>query len=276
VTAAWQDEWLAQLSALFEGDEGALALVLGGSMASADGSADDWSDVDLTIILSDAALERYYGSSTWLAGLGTVMAEDRVAHSSTKTLRVCLTPFRRLDLTFIPESALASASSWEFNPFPGACRILWSRIPDLEGLIRAIPPAKEFADAAEAQLSRMEESFWFKATLAIAKAARNDLLVALHLALDLQRDCLALQMLLRDRSLRRNVHRTGGPPWNKIVAELLTQKHTDAVQNALDIVERRCACFDALAAEVSPSHRARSPSLALAIERARDEGRVRQ
>jgi hypothetical protein len=266
----WQEQSLAQLSALLKGDEDVLALVLGGSLARADGSADDWSDVDLTIILSDAALERYYGSSTWLARIGTVVAEDRQTHGCMKTLRVFLTPFRHFDLSFIPESALAQQSSWPFNPFPTARRILWSRMPDFERVIARIPPTSSFADESKIRLQRMEEVFWFKAAFAVAKAARNDLLVALHLALDLQRDCLVLQMLLRDRQLRTNIHRTGG--WgNEIVAQILAEGQGDSARGILNIVERCCACFDDLAAKVSPSHRPQSHLMVPAIEKARNE-----
>jgi hypothetical protein len=56
----------------------------------------------------------------------------------------------------------------------------------------------------------MANAFWFKAVQAVLKVVRGNRLIALHLALDLLRDCCVLEMLLRDRDTGTSVHRDGG------------------------------------------------------------------
>lgn len=266
--AEWQEESLSGLSTFFRRDRRVRALVLTGSMATPGATVDDWSDVDLKIILAAAALPEYYDSVAWVARFGELLASDRVESDYGKTLRLCLTPFRRFDLTFIPESVLKTAATLRSNPFGGNRRIVWSRLPKLNCLIASIPPPAPFVDPSGAQLRKIAEDFWFKAAIAIAKAARRDLLVALHLALDLQRDCLLLQMLLRDRRLGTNVHRFGG--WgDDIVAELMPRRRRKGSQQVLDVIERACACFDALSGRISPDYAARTPKFKDAMERAR-------
>lgn len=269
----WQRIAIDDLSSLFRKDAEVKALVLTGSLANGSVEPDEWSDVDLKIVLSRPALGRYYSSSDWLESFGEVLAEDRVEHGCTKTLRVCLRPFRRLDLTFVPEPDLEDAGNWEYNPFPGPYTVVWSRIPELERHIADIPPPA-FQDGGEGELDRIQEEFWFKAMIAIAKAVRNDLLVALHLALDLVRDCLVLQMLLRDRTERTTIHRKGG--WgNEIVGDLCTGCRQYSSEEILQIVETACTCFDDLAGSLSESYRPRAAQLIPAVKRAQ-KGVVRE
>lgn len=60
--AEWQEESLSGLSTFFRRDRRVRALVLTGSMATPGATVDDWSDVDLKIILAAAALPEYYDS----------------------------------------------------------------------------------------------------------------------------------------------------------------------------------------------------------------------
>jgi hypothetical protein len=73
---------------------------------------------------------------------------------------------------------------------------------------RALPPSVPKRMPSD-QFEQMTNDFRFKGMLAVAKVARSDLLVALHLSLDLIRDCCVLAMQLRDWETGTDHHRTG-------------------------------------------------------------------
>ncbi len=60
------------------------------------------------------------------------------------------------------------------------------------------------------QFNEMVHSFRFKSILAVSKkVVGGDLLIALHLAQDLIRDCSVLGIILRDRATGTNIHKYG-------------------------------------------------------------------
>ena len=85
------------------------------------------------------------------------------------------------------------------------------------------------------------------------KVVRDDRLIALHLALDLVRDCCVLGMMLRDRLEGTHIHREGGIG-NTVVADL-QNTHADYTRNGiLDIIEQSAVQFDRLASEWSEAY----------------------
>jgi hypothetical protein len=114
----------------------------------------------------------------------------------------------------------------------------------------------------------MADEFWFKAALAIVKVARNDLLIALHLALDLARDDLALQMIRRDQAKRTTVHRTGG--WgNELITRFSWNSQEGSGEEILNLISSSCEVFDELASELLPGYTQRGPLLFPKIESAK-------
>jgi hypothetical protein len=97
-------------------------------------------------------------------------------------------------------------------------------------------------------IEEMVDQFWFKAMLAGYKVVRDDRLIALHLALDLVRDCCVAGMMLRDRSERTNIHREGGLG-NHVVANLESTRSSYTAGGILDIIEQSAIQFDQLASE---------------------------
>jgi hypothetical protein len=86
----------------------------------------------------------------------------------------------------------------------------------------------------------------------VYKVVRNDLLIALHLAQELIRDCSVLGMMLRDRATGTNIHKHGGIG-NQIVAQLeVTQKPFTPV-GILDSIRESNEVFENLACEWSSS-----------------------
>lgn len=252
----WHIPAIAQLSYHFEQDSEVRAVLLAGSVADDDVQADVWSDVDVKVILTDQAVERYYATTDWLEPWGYVVGLERHDSPSVKTLRVCLEGFQRFDFVFIAESTLRQSPYLLRQP----CKVLWSRLPDLETYIAPRSPESEYHNVADADLNPIADLFWFKATVAITKVARNDLLIGMHLALDLARDCLVLQMMQRDREKGTTIHRTGG--WgNELVDWLILDRQKPSAQKTLELIKWSCETFDRLAAELSSIYVPRSTYL---------------
>lgn len=267
--STWQERAIQQLSRRFEQTAEGQAFVLTGSCAAEDAPVDAWSDVDAKIILAEGAVARYYASTAWLAPFGRIIGLERHEHPLTKTLRICLADFRRFDLTFIAASALQTPGAWDHNPIAPPHTILWSRLPDLEKHIAALPASAAYQDAPAEQIAALADAFYFKAAAAITKVARNDWLIGAHLALDLARDALVLQMIRRDREKRTTVHRTGG--WgNEIVDRLTWDERPSAGDGILALIHRSSEIFDELAADLDPTYPPRAPHLVPAIETARE------
>lgn len=266
----WQMGALEQLSQYFAAEPEAKAFVLTGSLAAADIAPDFWSDIDVKIVLADQAINRYYTTLTWLEPFGRLIGLERHAGPSTKTLRLCLEGFKRFDLVFIPESALHALGAKGEPLLRPPCTVIWSRLPGLETHIAAAPAALPYEDVSDEAVATIADQFWFKAAVAITKVMRNDLLIGMHLALDLTRDCLLLQMLQRDRVLRTTIHRTGG--WGNTWLEHFAWDSSEcSAVKILDLISRSCTGFDELAALLLPDYTARWPLLSPAIACAKRE-----
>ena len=251
-TPPWHETAIAYLGDCFKQDSEVHAVILTGSLADDSLQADIWSDVDLKVIVADHTVEKYVVSTDWLAPFGQIIGLEKHASPSTQTLRVCLDGFRRFDFVFIAESALQGDAHLLRRP----CRVLWSRLPDLEAHIAPQRPL-EYHGVTEADVVQLADTFWFKVSVAIAKVARNDLLIAAHLALDLARDCLVLQMMRRDREKGTTIHRTGG--WgNDLVDQLTIDAHQPSARKVHDLIRWSCETFDTLAFELSPAYTPRA------------------
>ncbi len=254
------------LQRLLEPDPGVLALTLFGSATRPD--RDAWSDLDALIVLTDDALARYHPSLAWLAPLGAVFAHDHSTGVYSATTRVCFDDFRRLDVVFTPETSLARLDAWPSIPFWAGCTVLFSRLPQItEMLTRRFAPPEVRPLSAE-QMDAMVEQFWFKSALTVVKVVRGDLLIALHLALDLVRDCCVLKMLLRDRAEGTNHHRHGGIG-NPFVLALDTMRTPYTAHGILDGVAHSAFLFDTLAAEFMAGYVPRRGPLLAALTSAR-------
>ena len=99
---------------------------------------------------------------------------------------------------------------------------------------------------------------------------RDDLLIGLHLALDLPRYCLVLQMIRRDRALGAAIHRHGGFG-NDLVARLCTDAQSWSPGEILGLIVRSSEIFDELAATLSPAYQPRLALMQEGFQRARDE-----
>ncbi|NIV35511.1 MAG: hypothetical protein GWN58_40485 [Anaerolineae bacterium] len=266
--AAWHDPIVEQLSRFFQKEPDARAFVLTGSLADGEIQPDRWSDIDAGIVLADGVLDRYTCSTGWLQFLGQTAGLERHEHPQGRTLRVCLEGLRRLDLTFVSEPALGEPSSWDRNPFYPSFVVLWSELPGLEMQLASLPQPAEYREPRREEIEELVDAFWLKAAVATTRVVRDDLLIGSHLALDLARDCLLLQMMRRDRQEGTAIHRTGG--WgNELAARVSWDGRGNSAEAILDLVRTSCEVFDELAPELLQGYNRRGPLLYPGIESAR-------
>ena len=267
---SWQPETIRQLTALAQADHAVRELVLIGSYAHArlDAHPDAWSDVDAVIVVDDGAVERFCPATSWLAPLGEIYASSPSCNGLVASTRVCFTDGRRVDLVVIAESALERIDEWGPGLFSSGARILFSRSAHLDNALERTFDPPEFEPAPQGEIQRLSNDFWFKGVLAVTKVARRDLLVALHLSLDMVRDCCVLAMMLRDRRLRTHHHRDGraGDPF---VAQLQTTQKPYTAAGILDRAQESSIAFDELAAQYASDYRPRRGPLLAWIDRVR-------
>lgn len=246
----WQVRFLRDLTRLLEARLSVRALLVQGSCADPRLALDPWSDVDVTLVVADGALNRYFSATDWLTPLGEVYTVNRSVGDTARTLRVCFTDFRRLDYVLLQESDFP-AHTIASNDI----RVLFTRSPlvtDATARERLVPLATP--TPAKRDLGQIGNDFWFKGMLATDKVIRNDLLIASHLTLALAQDVLVLQMWRRDRALGTTHHRAGG--WgNAVAAEVGTALDLSSPVAILASIERLALLFDQLAREWEPDHR---------------------
>ncbi len=120
------------------------------------------------------------------------------------------------------------------------------------------------------QFLELVRDFRFKSMLAVHKVVRNDLLIALHLTLDLIRDCSVLGMMLRDRATGTNIHKDGGLG-NQVVSKLEITQRPFTASGILDSITASNEAFERLAHEWSDTYTDERQHLLNWIEKAKTE-----
>jgi hypothetical protein len=186
------------------------------------------------------------------------------------TTRACFENFNRVDFVLTTESKLADIDKWSSIPFSSGVKILFSRSEIMDKVASQMyRQQKTFPPTAE-QFLYLVRDFRFKSMLAVYKVVRNDLLIALHLTLDLIRDCSVLGMMLRDRATGTNIHKDGGLG-NQVVATLeITQRPFTAI-GILDSITASNEVFERLAHEWSDTYTDERQHLLNWIEKAKTE-----
>lgn len=251
-TEPWQAEALEQLEIILKSDQDVLALAIFGS--TLESSHDPWSDIDCLLVLQEDAYSKFFPDTAWLNSFGTPYTHQTSENVSYASTRICFTDFRRLDIVITTPSKLAQLDHWTQIPFWRGVRILFSRSSLITQLLASTWPSPKPTLPSQAEFDAMVNHFWFKALLASHKVVRNDMLIALHLALDLVRDCCVLGMMLRDRREGTNIHREGGVG-NHVVAELQKDDFSYTSTGILDMIEQSAIQFDRLAGEWSPDYK---------------------
>jgi hypothetical protein len=99
----------------------------------------------------------------------------------------------------------------------------------------------------------MANDFRLKGMLAATKAARNELLVASHLGLDMIRDCLVLAMMVRDQATGTDHHRDGSQG-NHLIEPLNPPLKEYTASELLNSIERSAIAFESLALQLNGAY----------------------
>jgi len=254
----WQKVTTQELIALLQPNEAVRALLLKGSLVQESIQADVWSDVDVTVVVTDKALDVFFPTLDWLAPLGEIYTFSQSSSMFTRTSRVCFTDFRRIDFVFVEESVFLEQAVQSDIALP-----LFSRSLLVDDALKRTtskqPPAPIIT---EKDFEHMVNQFWFRGMLTTSKVMRNDLLIATDLALELLQNVCVLEMMIRDRKEGTSHHREGGIG-NNFIAQLDNARYSYTSEGILETVKQCGILFDTLAAQWSNKYQAkRFPLLA--------------
>ncbi len=217
----WQRALAEQASRTALDEPGVESVEVTGSLADPDAELDAWSDVDLRVVLAGGS---EFDGSRFVARFGTPWALTTQTTTGELVHRVVYDDGRRLDLVVVTRGGV---------PLGGV------RVP------RSVAGA-----VADGSLVEVRQA----AALAVAKLARDDLLIGMHLALELVQHCLEQAMVLHDRELGTTSHRTGGP-FNEVVARLDgLRRHPWTPAGGMALVREAADVHDELAVRLDPSH----------------------
>jgi len=249
-------------------DNAVVAVAVTGSLIQ--GRQDAWSDLDLLIVVEESALSRFFPTLAWLQPFGTIFAFEQSSSLFSSVTRVCFADFRRLDCVITTEAALTRLAEWPQVAFWQGVQLLFSRsVVVTETLSRQHTQPRPAAFSVE-QFQQMQQRFWFNGVVATTKVVRGDPLIALHLALDMVRDCCVLAMLLRDRATGTIIHRES-VLGETFVAQLAGINQPTTALGILTILEQAVIAFDDLAGQWAPGYEAHGQPLLQAITRAQHE-----
>lgn len=257
-----QEKLLKALVTFFQQEESVLAIITTGSLVERPQAVDEWSDIDLRLVVEDAVICPLLDTHTWTPNIGQLIGLERFERQNGITLRICLENDQRIDLSFLSGNVPIEMKSHE--------KIIWQR-EDFSAEIVLQPSDTmcpfEFDDK---KIQEKVDALWFQASVAVAKAARRDDLIAYHLTLEVMQGVLELQMIRRDAALKTNVHRFGG--WgNDLVTRLIPAEENDGSIDILQTLQDACSLLDEIVPAMLEEYSPRLLLLLPSIEKARKE-----
>jgi len=266
----WHENMLGKLVSYFEPNQDVLGLLLFGSCSKPEFHPDYWSDIDILVVVEDKRLDRFFPAIEWINHFGRLYTYSQSSDDFKCTTRACFENFDRIDFVITTEGDLAEISKWSAIPFSSGLKVMFSRSKVVDGIAAQKHYQQEPPSVTQEQFLEMVRDFRFKSMLAVYKVVRSDLLIALHLAQDLIRDCSVLGMMLRDRATGTNIHKHGGIG-NQVVAQLeVTQKPFTSF-GILDSIKESNEVFEKLACEWSNGYQENRQPLLDWIEQAKVE-----
>lgn len=257
-----------QLQQQLQADDAVIAIAVTGSLIQA--RQDAWSDLDLLVVVEESAHSRFFPTLAWLRPFGTIFAFEQSSSSFSSVTRVCFTDFRRLDCVITTEAALTRLAEWPHVAFWQGAQLLFSRSVAVTAILARQHGQPQPAAFSAEQFQQMQQRFWFNGVVATGKVLRGDPLIALHLALDMVRDCCVLAMLLRDRATGTIIHRES-VLGEALVTQLAGTNQPYTALGILTMLEQTAITFDDLASQWSPGYEAHGQPLLQAIARAQHE-----
>jgi hypothetical protein len=263
----WQESVLEDLVSQLEPNEDLLGLLLFGSFSDPETHLDEWSDLDILMVVKVEKIEAYFPSVEWITYFGRLYTYSQSADDFTGTTRVCFENFNRIDFVITTEEKLAEMYRRQSLPFRSGSKVIFSRSKRIDEIADQGHLQKEMP-ASQEQFLELVRSFRFKSMLAVYKVVRNDLLIALHLAQDVIRDCCVLAMMLRDRATGTNIHKQGDVG-NQFISQLESTRQPFTAIGILDSLKASNEIFEKLAREWSGDYQENRQLLFNWIEKAR-------
>lgn len=195
---SWQESMLDDLFSYFNSQEDVLGLLLFGSLSSPEFHPDEWSDIDVLVVVKDGKIDEYFPAVGWIAYFGPLYAYSQSADDFKCTTRACFENFNRIDFVLTTEEKLAEIHKWFGIPFSSGVKVMFSRSKMIDEIADRQFVRNLTSPATQEQFLDLVRSFRFKSMLAVYKVIRYDLQIALHPAQDLVRDCYVLAMMLRE------------------------------------------------------------------------------
>jgi aminoglycoside 6-adenylyltransferase len=174
------DAFLTAFAAWAEKRSDVRALLLVGSHARSDMPADEWSDVDLTLVVDEPA--PYLGDGEWLEEFGppllTFVEPTPVGGAFER--RVLYENGLDVDVVVVTPEWLqhAAAAAETARVLKRGARLLVDKIGLGELLAEATSREPELSPPAEHELSELASDFWYHAVWAARKLARGEVLMA--------------------------------------------------------------------------------------------------
>ncbi|MEL6624237.1 MAG: hypothetical protein AAFQ83_24005 [Bacteroidota bacterium] len=177
---------------------------------------DEWSDIDLAIILAEGVDIDPVKCIQWVKQLGTIVAKETHVHSHRMVLRLVMEFSEQILLLDLNISKYEEGMiKWKHTHEP--FRILHGApLPSLGGTKSNVPIASAF-DFPQEKVDRIWYLFFFCAK----KFLRRDPLIGMHLLCGLQQEYLVMEMEARDQIHQTNIHRWGYG--EKLPSELFIQ-----------------------------------------------------
>jgi hypothetical protein len=271
----WQESMLDDLRSNLERNENILGLLLFGSCSRPEVAHDEWSDIDLLVLVKDDKLDEFFPGIAWITAFGKLYTYSQSADDFKCTTRVCFENFNRIDFVITTEESLSNVNLWPSVPFFAGAKVLFSRSDILDEIASQRHFPHHFTPATDERFQELVRNFRFKSMQAVYKVVRNDLLIALHLTQDLIRDCCVLGMMLRDRGTGTNIHKQGGAG-NQLVAQLEVTRKPFTSMGILDSIQASNEIFETLAGEWSGEYQESRQFLLRWIEKAKAELRQQE
>lgn len=261
----WREKTIESLKNIFDNKPDVLSFSIFGSLSDDTIEKDRWSDIDAMLVVDDVALDKYYPNIEWLNSLGTILIVNQSKNEQSCTTKVIFEDFRKIDFVVATKSAIISA-----KPFWPKQKLIISNSDSVAKKLETFTADTFEINEKDYDLSKFSDEFWFKLFVATTKLMRNDLLISLHLCLDLYMQCLVLAMWIRDRQTGTNIHRTGSVG-NELIEKMNLIIDDLSKPSILELIGRCGEEFEKLCLAWDPNFKTTYPKFKHLLDTARDE-----
>src|SRR5215216_3115292 len=136
---------LDKLISYFEPNQNVLGLMLFGSLSNTDFNPDEWSDIDILVVVKDGKMGEFFPAMEWVTSFGTLYTYSQSADDFKCTTRVCFENFNRIDFVITSEGKLAEINKWSSIPFSSGAKVMFSRSEIIDESANQTYPKQEIS-----------------------------------------------------------------------------------------------------------------------------------